>query len=64
MSGGDKPTDTTYVCVADAEGDLFSLTPSDGGFGSPMVPGYGIILGGRLTQFRLTPGRQRRACTG
>ena len=52
---GDQPTDTTYVCVADAEGNLFSMTPSDGGFGSPMVPGYGIILGGRMTQFRLTP---------
>jgi gamma-glutamyltranspeptidase/glutathione hydrolase len=49
-------TDTTYACAADAEGNLFSLTPSDGGYGSPMVPGYGIILGGRMTQFRLTPG--------
>jgi gamma-glutamyltranspeptidase/glutathione hydrolase len=47
-------TDTTYVAVADASGNLFSLTPSDGGYGSPMVPGYGIILGQRMTQFRLT----------
>lgn len=55
-SAEQKPTDTTYVCAADVEGNLFSMTPSDGGFHSPMVPGYGIILGGRLTQFRLTPG--------
>lgn len=55
-SAGDKPTDTTYVCAADAAGNLFSMTPSDGGYGSPIVPGYGIILGGRMTQFRLTPG--------
>ena len=48
--------DTTYVCVTDDQGNLFSLTPSDGGFGSPMLPGYGIILGGRMTQFRLDPG--------
>ena len=53
---GENPPDTTYACVADAEGNFFSLSPSDGGFGSPMVPGYGIILGGRMTQFRLTPG--------
>jgi gamma-glutamyltranspeptidase/glutathione hydrolase len=64
MSAGDKPTDTTYVCVADAEGNLFSLTPSDGGFGSPMVPGYGVILGGRLTQFRLTPGHSAALAPG
>ncbi|MBW1960845.1 MAG: gamma-glutamyltransferase family protein [Deltaproteobacteria bacterium] len=53
-----KPSlaDTTYVCAADAQGNIFSLTPSDGGFGSPMVPDYGIILGGRMTQFRLDPG--------
>lgn len=59
-----KPTDTTYVCVADAEGNLFSLTPSDGGYASPMVPGYGIILGGRLTQFRLTPGHPAALAPG
>ena len=57
-------TDTTYVCVADADGNLFSMTPSDGGFGSPMVPGYGIVLGGRMTQFRLSPGHAAALAPG
>jgi len=59
-----KLTDTTYVCAADAQGNLFSLTPSDGGSASPMVPGWGIILGGRLTQFRLTPGHPAALAPG
>jgi len=46
-------TDTTYLCVVDREGNTVSMTPSDGGMDSPMVPGYGITLGTRLTQFRL-----------
>src|SRR5205085_59563 len=33
--------DTSYVCVADRWGNLFSATPSDGSYGSPIVPGTG-----------------------
>ncbi len=33
--------DTSYVCVADRHGNLFSATPSDGSYGSPVVPGPG-----------------------
>lgn len=47
--------DTTYLSVIDKEGNIVSLTPSDGGEDSPMVPGYGIILGTRLIQLRLDP---------
>jgi gamma-glutamyltranspeptidase/glutathione hydrolase len=61
-------TDTTYLCVVDRDGNTFSMTPSDGGMDSPMVPEYGITLGTRLTQFRLdashaaalAPGRRPR----
>jgi gamma-glutamyltranspeptidase/glutathione hydrolase len=65
--GGEQPTllaqadaglpagDTTYLAVIDKEGNIFSMTPSDGGMDSPMVPGYGIILGTRLIQLRLDP---------
>jgi len=35
--------DTSYVCVADRHGNLFSATPSDGSYGSPVVPGTGLI---------------------
>jgi gamma-glutamyltranspeptidase/glutathione hydrolase len=47
--------DTTYLCVVDRDGNTFSMTPSDGGMDSPMVPDYGITLGTRLIQFRLDP---------
>ncbi|MBO0712995.1 MAG: gamma-glutamyltransferase, partial [Acetobacteraceae bacterium] len=35
--------DTSYVCVADRYGNLFSATPSDGSYGSPVVPGTRLI---------------------
>ncbi|MGC2415596.1 MAG: gamma-glutamyltransferase, partial [Stellaceae bacterium] len=35
--------DTSYVCVADRWGNIFSATPSDGSYGSPVVPGVGFI---------------------
>ena len=40
--------DTAYVCVVDADGNTFSATPSDGIFGTPIVPGLGLC--------RLLPG--------
>ena len=47
--------DTTYLAVVDEERNVFSMTPSDGGLDSPMVPGYGLTLGTRLIQLRLDP---------
>ncbi|MCW7491927.1 gamma-glutamyltransferase [Leptospira sp. 2 VSF19] len=46
--------DTTYLSIIDAEGNAVSLTPSDFPQ-SPMVPGTGLTLGIRMTQFRLDP---------
>ncbi|TGM46755.1 gamma-glutamyltransferase family protein [Leptospira biflexa] len=46
--------DTTYVSIVDASGNAVSLTPSDFPQ-SPMVPGTGLTLGIRMTQFRLDP---------
>ena len=34
--------DTSYLCVADSIGNVFSVTPSDGSTGGPVVPGTGI----------------------
>jgi gamma-glutamyltranspeptidase/glutathione hydrolase len=46
--------DTSYLAVIDAEGNSVSMTPSDFPQ-SPMVPGLGLTLGIRMTQFRLDP---------
>jgi gamma-glutamyltranspeptidase / glutathione hydrolase len=46
--------DTSYISVVDAGGNAVSLTPSDFPQ-SPMVPGTGLTLGIRMTQFRLDP---------
>jgi gamma-glutamyltranspeptidase/glutathione hydrolase len=46
--------DTTYLAVTDRWGNSISLTPSDFPQ-SPMVPGTGMCLGVRMTQFRLDP---------
>jgi gamma-glutamyltranspeptidase/glutathione hydrolase len=47
--------DTTSVSVMDAEGNLFSMTESDGFMTVPMIPGWGFGLGSRGTQFNLDP---------
>ena len=47
--------DTSYVCVADRWGNLFSATPSDGSYGSPIVPGTGFIPSNRGSQSRPDP---------
>ncbi|TGM68957.1 gamma-glutamyltransferase family protein [Leptospira levettii] len=46
--------DTTYISIVDSNGYAVSLTPSDFPQ-SPMVPGTGLTLGIRMTQFRLDP---------
>lgn len=46
--------DTTYLSIVDSFGNAVSLTPSDFPQ-SPMVPGTGLTLGIRMTQFRLDP---------
>jgi len=47
--------DTTSLNVIDAAGNLFSMTESDGHVDSPMIPGWGFGLGGRMGQFNLDP---------
>ena len=47
--------DTSYVCAADRWGNLFSATPSDGSYGSPVVPGTGLIPSNRGSQSRPDP---------
>lgn len=47
--------DTTSLNVMDAEGNLFSMTESDGHMWSPMIPGWGFGLGARMRQLNLDP---------
>ena len=42
--------DTSYVCVIDKQGNIFSATPSDGSYNAPVVPGLGIIPSSRGSQ--------------
>lgn len=42
--------DTSYCCVVDRQGNVFSSTPSDGSYNSPVVPGLGIIASARGSQ--------------
>lgn len=42
--------DTSYVCVADSRGNVFSATPSDSSYNLPVVPGLGFVVSGRGSQ--------------
>lgn len=60
--------DTSYVCVVDAAGNIFSATPSDGSFHGPVIPGTGMVMSPRGQQSwvdrshpsRVAPGRRPR----
>jgi gamma-glutamyltranspeptidase/glutathione hydrolase len=52
---GPWPLDTSYLCVADADGNLFSCTPSDSARETPMVPELGLIISPRGSQSWLDP---------
>jgi gamma-glutamyltranspeptidase/glutathione hydrolase len=44
------PRDTSYVCVVDRHGNVFSATPSDVSFDSPVIPGTGLCPSSRGSQ--------------
>ncbi len=48
--------DTSSLNVMDGDGNLFSMTESDGHMTTPMIPGWGFGLGGRMGQFNLNVG--------
>ena len=47
--------DTSYICVIDAAGTVFSATPSDGSSGGPVVPGLGFVPSTRGAQSSTDP---------
>ncbi len=44
------PLDTSYICVVDEEGNVFSATPSDGAYGGTVAPGVGLAISSRGCQ--------------
>ncbi len=42
--------DTSYLCVVDQQGNVFSATPSDGCTQAPVVPGTGLVISTRGAQ--------------
>ena len=55
--------DTSHLAIIDAAGNAITMTPSDFPM-SPMVPGTGLTLGNRMTQFRLVSGHPNRLQPG
>ncbi len=53
--GGSDPGsfDTSSLNVMDGDGNLFSMTESDGHLSTPMILGWGFGLGARMEQFNL-----------
>ncbi len=47
--------DTTSLNVMDGQGNVFSMTESDGHLTTPLIPGWGFGLGNRGGQFNLDP---------
>lgn len=47
--------DTTCLNVMDGDGNVFSMTESDGHLTTPLIPGWGFGLGNRGGQFNLDP---------
>lgn len=50
------PGDTSYVCVVDRHGNVFSGTPSDVSWESPVIPGLGFCPSARGSQSWAVPG--------
>jgi len=49
-SSGSPGLDTSYVCVVDRHGNVFSATPSDTSADTPVVPGTGLCPSSRGSQ--------------
>lgn len=55
-SGAEPPTlDTSYVCAVDKQGNVFSATPSDVSYQTPVIPGTGLCPSSRGSQSRADP---------
>ncbi len=58
------PADTSYCCVVDRDGNLFSATPSDVSWESPIIPGTGFAPSSRGSQSWAVPGHPSSVAPG
>jgi gamma-glutamyltranspeptidase/glutathione hydrolase len=58
------PRDTSYVCVVDRWGNVFSATPSDVSFESPVIPGTGLVPSSRGSQSWADPAHASSVAPG
>jgi gamma-glutamyltranspeptidase/glutathione hydrolase len=52
LLGGPASADTSYVCVIDGQGNMFSATPSDTSSDTEVIPGTGLCPSSRGSQSR------------
>ncbi len=65
-SAGNPPPsgDTSYCCVVDSDGNIFSATPSDVSWESPIIPGTGFCPSSRGSQSWAIPGHASSVAPG
>ena len=56
--------DTSYCCVVDSDGNIFSATPSDVSWESPIIPGTGFCPSSRGSQSWAVPGHASSVAPG
>lgn len=64
VRAGNPQGDTSYVAAGDRYGNLFSATPSDPIFHTPVIPGLGFSCSGRGSQSRVLPGHPSALAPG
>ena len=55
-AGGIEHLDTSYVCAVDRHGNVFSATPSDVSYSTPVIPTTGLAVSSRGSQSWVDPG--------
>ena len=58
------PADTSYCCVIDSDGNVFSATPSDVSWESQIIPGTGFCPSSRGSQSWAVPGHASAVAPG
>jgi gamma-glutamyltranspeptidase / glutathione hydrolase len=58
------PADTSYCCAIDRDGNVFSATPSDVSWESPIIPGTGFCPSSRGSQSWAVPGHASSVAPG
>jgi gamma-glutamyltranspeptidase/glutathione hydrolase len=62
--GSDYPLDTSYLCVIDGAGNIFSATPSDTSYDTEVIPGTGLCPSSRGSQYWVEEGHPSNVASG